>query len=381
MGEDQALVSRVATWMRGGKAPPHLIEMRPTDWCNLACRSCVGRELKVKRGRPYEQGDELDDAELLRVAGEAVAMGGRRFEITGGGEPLFRGGATLKALALIKKSGAGGQIVTNGTLIDGAAAAKLVDMGWDEVFLSLDGPDETVNDKLRGKGTFSKVVCGLAEIEVEKKAARSALPRVVLGPVLSAGNFEALDGFIPLAEKFGVRDIVFQPLGGPSGNRVLKRLMLTPAQRKKFSGAAARFARLCAASGITSNIEEFDRRIVDKSTRPDRIAEADANEFRDPLLSIPCFSPWMFMGIMPDGGVASCPIIDASPEYLPSVKNVPLEAIWEGEVFRETRERLASGRLMPKCRYCCGSLVMKTRRIRRQVAAELGRVTCRRVKA
>ena len=50
-----------------------------------------------------------------------------------------------------------GILTTNGTLLNRELANTLLNIGWDEVHFSIDGPNAEIHDALRGrKGAFKK---------------------------------------------------------------------------------------------------------------------------------------------------------------------------------------------------------------------------------
>ena len=148
-------MKRLIEWARGNKSPPYSIDINPTDKCNLKCLSCWQRSEKFK---VIDSSYELSDNKLLSIVKEALDFGVEEFEITGGGEPLMRKEITLKMMKIIKDSGKTGNITTNGTLFDKESIKFLVKIGWDKVTFSIDGPNQKMNDYLRGKGAFEKNV-------------------------------------------------------------------------------------------------------------------------------------------------------------------------------------------------------------------------------
>jgi len=82
--DSDELLERMVEWFKTGKGRPWLLEIRPTNFCNLFCPSCVAR------GHPHEQikGEELTDEEYIRIIDEAAELGVRLVQISGGGRTL-----------------------------------------------------------------------------------------------------------------------------------------------------------------------------------------------------------------------------------------------------------------------------------------------------
>jgi len=120
-----------------------------TRSCNLQCVYCY---FTTKSPMSYE----LSTAEMIAVLQDVCLLKPRRIVFTGG-EPLLRKdliqfGQTIKNIGIKIRS----CLQTNGTLITRDNAVNLVD-SFDEIRISIDGL-ETINDTLRGAGTFKKVM-------------------------------------------------------------------------------------------------------------------------------------------------------------------------------------------------------------------------------
>lgn len=157
------------------------LELQLTSRCNLACLHCY-------------QGDRtaidlpLDTA--LRIAREFEAMAGLRLLISGG-EPLLYPGLfdfldETEDLALRKI------LITNGTLINVRNVRRLK---ADEIQFSLDGW-ERGHERIRGRGSFSKVMRGI-------EAALSAGIAVSAATMVHRGNLDEFDRMNAFIEKIG----------------------------------------------------------------------------------------------------------------------------------------------------------------------------------
>lgn len=134
---------------------PDTIYFHVTKACNLHCAYCY-----FSAGESMDK--ELSTEEALSVLESAYLLNPRRIVFTGG-EPLLRRDI-LKLVQAVKNIGDGIQlcITTNGTLINQKNAEDLVE-NFDEIRISIDGFEE-INDAMRGKGTFKKVMKGFRYI-------------------------------------------------------------------------------------------------------------------------------------------------------------------------------------------------------------------------
>lgn len=139
--------------------------------CNIACRHCF-----ITCGPKEDRVPMMTRARVEELLVEARALGVKEFYFTGG-EPMLH----PDFFAIIERTLQEGPVntLTNGTLIDAAAAARFAELGRAtryslELRVSLDGMTAEQNDPVRGHGTFAAIVAGLAE-----------LARVGLSPVIT----------------------------------------------------------------------------------------------------------------------------------------------------------------------------------------------------
>ena len=122
-----------------------------TNHCNLRCRHCF----VFRDGNPNDPDGEMKPD---RILGELRRLRDRHGIVSMlwmGGEPMLRKDVLTEGMKLFEEN----TIVTNGTI-------DLVDFGPCVYVVSLDGP-ESVNDPVRGKGSFRRVMQTLERIPEE----------------------------------------------------------------------------------------------------------------------------------------------------------------------------------------------------------------------
>jgi radical SAM protein with 4Fe4S-binding SPASM domain len=146
---------------RAYEQPKSAAERRPvvvwtlTRTCNLRCIHCYTDSENVR----YE--NELTTDEGLALLEQLAAFGVPAVLFTGG-EPLMRSDVFDLAARAVEL-GLRPVLSTNGTLIDGATAARIKGAGFAYVGISLDGIGE-VNDRFRGvEGAFERAVRGIRD--------------------------------------------------------------------------------------------------------------------------------------------------------------------------------------------------------------------------
>ena len=119
-----------------------------TNRCNLKCKHCF----VFREGTPNTPTDknEMPAEEMIKQIKKYKKKHGIQRMVWMGGEPLLRKDVLKLGIKLFPQN----TITTNGTL-------PLINLGpkikW---VVSLDGPEE-INDEIRGKGTFKKVIKNL----------------------------------------------------------------------------------------------------------------------------------------------------------------------------------------------------------------------------
>lgn len=120
-----------------------------TTRCNLTCIHCL-------RDAGKGNANELTTSEWLKIIDTFSSMYKTNVCVSGG-EPLLHPGI-FDILKRAKERGLKVTLFTNGTLINSEAVAKKLGKSVDKIQVSLDGATKDVNDNVRGKGCFEKVV-------------------------------------------------------------------------------------------------------------------------------------------------------------------------------------------------------------------------------
>jgi len=213
-------IERLLKWSKNKTSGPYLLEVWPTNRCNLRCLMCgtwASRRRLEEEGIPYnpkeEMKQEVTDIRFLELVDEANELGVKRCLLTGGGEPFIRKELTLDLMEKIKEYGMFGNINTNATLISDDDVKRIIDMEWDMVMVSIDAPDPETNDFIRGlNGAFHRIKRTLLNFKREKKRVGSEKPRIVFNTVLTNRIHDKIGKMIRFAHQTGCEDITFIPL-------------------------------------------------------------------------------------------------------------------------------------------------------------------------
>lgn len=356
-------IKRIKTWLSGGKAPPFVLEIRPTNNCNLNCLSCQARG--KEQFIPEEE--NISNEQYTNLIHDAGKFGVRFVQIVGGGEPLVRKDATFLMMKTIKQHNIGGFLVTNGTLFTEDMVKTLVEIGFDSIFFSIDGPNKETNDFLRGKGSFDKSMNSLKLFASWKRKLNKDKPRITLGPVLSNKNFDKIDGFVRLAHDLRIEEVTLQPIMVPD-NSLGKILKLSEEQKKECKIHLEKAVSLANRYNVNTNFKGIDSDLIEQSTEIENVIKEDFKKERHKFLSTPCYEPFFFISVHANGKAYPCCIDDNTLDF-GNIKEKSLENIWYGKCFDAFRKNLLNKNLGPKCKECCGTLVMENREIRNKLAS------------
>jgi mycofactocin radical SAM maturase len=170
-----------------------------THECNLRCVHCLSASSIASPG-------ELTFDECRAIVDQLAAL--KVFEVNfGGGEPLLKD-YFLPLLRYIHEKGIVTCISTNGTALTDEAIDCFTGNPLVNVQVSLDGATPAVNDCIRGKGTFQRIIKGI-ELLSGKNIPLS------INTVVTSLNFMQLRRLKELAASYGanLRVSRFRPSG------------------------------------------------------------------------------------------------------------------------------------------------------------------------
>ena len=144
-----------------------LIYFRITPMCNLRCVMCGQRGDKgvLKGDYAVEESKKLVSLERYKELVDEIAPKKPIFYMWGGEPFMYPDFMDLAEYITSKKLFL--SVNTNGTFL-AKNADRIVRNKWHAIFVSLDG-FEDVNDRIRGKGSYRRVVEGFQAINEAKK--------------------------------------------------------------------------------------------------------------------------------------------------------------------------------------------------------------------
>ena len=184
---------------RKGLSAPVNVTWEITTKCNLHCAHCLSDSGTAAK-------NELDSRECRQLVDQLTSL--KVFQVNiGGGEPFIREDF-LDLLHYCHEKGLVTCVSTNGLLIDNGLAKELSTLKMLYLQVSLDGATAEVNDRIRGQGTYKKII-EAAQFLVQNQVAFS------INTVLTRLNYPQLNELRRLAGEFGaeLRVSRFRPSG------------------------------------------------------------------------------------------------------------------------------------------------------------------------
>ena len=154
-----------------------------TNACNLACAMCPHPIMRRGRGvMTYELFREIiDQAAELKI---------RDIKIAGLGESLLDKDIANK-ITYAKKKMLRVKMFTNGMLLGRDRSLQLIESGVDEIFVSIDGGTQLVQERIRKGSSFSMIRDNLGDLQCilrEKKKAGKKVPKVIVNVTYQEAN-------------------------------------------------------------------------------------------------------------------------------------------------------------------------------------------------
>jgi MoaA/NifB/PqqE/SkfB family radical SAM enzyme len=328
--QDEGLVAELLGCVERGEPVARIREakIKLTCRCNLRCRFCsFGRMEPVEEITPTEVGDLLT---------QLAAMDCRKVHFSGGEATL------LPELPDLVRQAAGlgmrVSLTTNATLLTGESAEALVSAGLRSVSVSLDGPEPSVHDGLRGvKGAFKLTGAGIRHLTRARKRLKAKLA-LRINMVLTRHNYHAYPEVLQLAAELGATDV--KPI--PVDERATNENRLLPWQLREFNDCIAPAAEaLRAEHGFST-----DRHLVYPfGVTDDELALSAQQHYGLGYYGRHlCFAPWLTTLVTWTGDVLLCCMSRNKVAPVGNVRQTPLAEIYMGEAYEQLRRQFRQRR-------------------------------------
>jgi radical SAM protein with 4Fe4S-binding SPASM domain len=175
--------------------PQRFARFHLTKACQLECIHCY-----ADSSPHVDRSNEVSTERWMTLLEDFAANGGERVLYTGGEALIHKG--CVELMRRSRDLGLHVTLFTNGILVP--RHAQVIKETVDQVQVSLDGPDESTNDLVRGQGIYKKVVKAL-DIMLNQGT------RVRVGMSVMEQNWESWrSGFLAFARRYANTDLEFR---------------------------------------------------------------------------------------------------------------------------------------------------------------------------
>jgi radical SAM protein with 4Fe4S-binding SPASM domain len=197
-----------------------LVYFRITPLCNLRCLMCNQRGTHgvLKGGHAAAESKKLVPVERYFKLVDELSKDKPIFYMWGGEPFLYPQFMDLAEYITKKKCML--SVNTNGTFLE-QNAERIVKNGWHALFVSLDGFRD-INDKIRGEGSYDKVVAGFRAINEMKKKYNTHLPYMGIVTTVSNMNYLHLEELAKAMREFKLAWHIIN-LGTYTNNDIIAR--------------------------------------------------------------------------------------------------------------------------------------------------------------
>ncbi len=305
----------------------YMIGLDASTKCNLECIFClrVFMELLPEKQVTAEEIDRLAKEAFDGCSGISLSLGA---------EPLLNTEFDklidlLNAYPYVHTT-----MTSNGLTLSNKITHLLVEKGYKEISISMDGATKETYESIRKGARFETLIRNLQRLKQLKETLRSPYPRVRFHFALMRRNIAEIPAFVDLVHELGGELIRFQHFIIPHESLTQESLWFDKETSNRFLTEGI---EKCKQYGIAIDAPPlFDLNTVSNG--------------RKRLRTSLCHWPWKGMLLDPQGGALPC--CQWKGPLLGNVNEQGFEAVWNGEGYRQLRRDWISGNLNDYCRNC-----------------------------
>lgn len=369
---ERSKISRILGWFKGEKPGPWKIDVEFHRRCNLRCLSCSRRSAdNYEDLNEHSKKIEMSTDRWLEIIDEAAELGVEEWHIAGGGEPLLLPDRTLTCMERIKEHNMYGILTDNGTQFDGEKIKRVIEMGWDVIHFSIDGPNSNIHDYLRQvDGTFQKVTQTIKNFQKFKQSMNSEKPEIRVNTVLSTENYDRLVDMVEYLNELDVSYWFVEPLIVYS--KTGEELKLNKDQMEDFKeNYYPKLVEKCEQYDIGNNFDSvkgnLEEDLIEGTNEMQEVVKKDSKG-EEGIFSLPCYQPFFHMVIKCDGNVNFC---DVFTDTGVNVRDKNLEEVWHGDYMNKVRKSMLDKEIPEYCGKCNPSNTTQRRRYRKEMKSML----------
>ena len=196
---------------------PSIIGISLTNRCNLKCKHCLMSSNTTNIDFNYNKIIELIDYMSERNI--------KCLDLTGGEPTMYP--YIHEIVTYAKKKNVNISMVTNGSYLTVQECKKFILEGIYSIRVSLDGPNDSVHEYLRGKGSYQKAINGIINL-----LSCGYKPKIQM--VIHKKNYDFLDEMVDMLENLGIERLTIMPFFPIGRGEYVSGLFINKNQWKKI---------------------------------------------------------------------------------------------------------------------------------------------------
>ncbi len=248
-------------------------------------------------------------------------------------------------------------MTSNGIPLNEKRARLLVENGYKEICISIDGVKKETFESIRKGAKFEQLIGNIKRLQEIKQELNSPHPRLKLHFAMMKRNVEEMPAFVDMAHDLGAEIIRFQHFIIPNEELMKESLWFDPEIANQYLSEAIQKCRSYGIEVDAPPLFELER-------KPDAQKQ---------LRTQRCHWPWKGMLIGHEGEVYPC--CQWKGDVFGNINEQTFEEIWNGEHYKRLRREWITGELNEHCRNCSALMEGDVNDISSFFAAEYEQIT------
>lgn len=169
------------------------IYLEITNECNFDCITCIRNSWQDTKGHMTE----VTFQNLLNSLAQLPEL--QTVHIGGFGEPMSHP-RILTFIEQLKNLGLRVEMITNGSLLSADTSKKLIELGLDAIFVSLDGSEAGNYNEIRKGGNYNQTINNIKEFNKLRGDKYPLQPELGIEFVAMQSNYKDLPGLMKIAD-------------------------------------------------------------------------------------------------------------------------------------------------------------------------------------
>jgi len=318
-------------------SPLH-IQIDVTTYCNLQCKMCYAKKIIL----PQENNKHLTFEQFKHIIDTIKPLS---VNMAANGEPFLN----PQIFDMIKYANSKKikTITSSNFILPKETIKKIIPAGLDILKISIDGHNEELYEKIRGKN-FNLLIENIKFLQQLVSETKDNKPQLRFDFVIMKDNYHHIVDFIYFSEKFGVKYIYFHPIDIREYDEIKKKEIVEGVEMKELEQQILDGIKLAKKLKINTNLAAIKKHF---EIMKHLYSGKDSKVKRKV-----CILPWMSVFINISGEVSPCCAI--YPYKNISFGNIfdnDFNNVWNSEkakLMRDEFKKLKNYDIYEACKYC-----------------------------